>query len=437
MKKSVKILCGILAGVTVAGGGVAGGIALQNREIDQKVEAAREEGFQEGLTIQIEEEEKLPEYIDLSSIGSTGTIYSAGLDNGDFLISTSDVEGIWHYDFAQKSLSKVYENGKYEYMQVVQGGVLVCPTASETGVWFYDSLEKSFSQIYSDGSWNYIFGFGDGCLITSDSEYGILFYNNLENSIEEVYESGGYYSNFFELENVILISSKVSNYAGLLQFDKSTHVISKIHDSGYNFCYFHKVESGCLISGMSINSGLLYYDSTLNSITKIAEYEKWLNFYDVDDGVLITAGTYGVLFFDNALKTVSKMYGSGGFDIYKRVGDTVLLLSSDTVSSRSILAYKVLEHSITNIYNSNGGLFNIFLEIEGGLLMSASIGDGILYYDSETNSISKVISDGTNYTFTITENEVLCENEDYIYSFDPTTKKFTLKYDKTIFASEE
>ena len=188
-----------------------------------------------------------------------------------------------------------------------------------TGLYRINLLDKSVKKVYSAyRKIEYAFERANGDILFSSSSSncssGILYYDYSSDTVTQIFSGGNRYNHYFELpSNDILISSDGNDNsygrAGVLLFDNETRKISWLYQSKYNWSNYYLLDGdSCLItSNDSKTDGILYYDATNKTISKVYNSGTFWNIFNEDDnGVEISSiinDEQGKVYFDFETKT--------------------------------------------------------------------------------------------------------------------------------------
>lgn len=161
MAKKGKIIGALITAGIFGVGGVAGGIALANTQMEQKVadakEEGRQEGYEEGLTVNVgytEEdlenakdegrEEAENEYLTVLSILTSQDKQEMWINENLCLYSTPSIAGLIAYNKTDKKFYTIKEDGySYSYIGSMDGYAMM--TSSEQGVGLFGIKEDDLS----------------------------------------------------------------------------------------------------------------------------------------------------------------------------------------------------------------------------------------------------------------------------------------------------
>lgn len=374
------------------------------------------------------------DFVDLSEVNISRVSYSKTLSNGDILFSSLYTPpGLFYYKHATGTVKQVYTSGYYFNKFVeVDGGCLLAKTGGTIGVLYFDFSTEEVSVICpGDGYVRSLHKVNDTYCIFGGDKFTI--YNCVTKEMTDITVSGRPRV-IVNVEGGCLYSSETSSYEGLYYFDLATFEITPIYSEGYSWYCAQEVEGGCLItSSNSAVTGLYFFDYSTKDFTPVySDSYNWKCIYQYDGLYLFGGYGTGVLLYDDESKEISPIYTDGNRWEYSGNVEGGCLIGNVNLSM-GILYFDNDTKQITKFKNSY--VWTDFQNVEGGCLISSSNLNttGILYFDNDTKEITETDAIfGRDYTFTIDGTEVICDCDDYTYIFDTTTKKMTLKYDKSL-----
>lgn len=330
---------------------------------------------------------------------------------------------------------------KFTYFQVNEDIILFSSESSK--LWRYRISDNSYKQLNQD-VYSFFKAFqivGNKCLIGTGgtSDVGLYLYNPETDTVEKIYSKGNGWCYFKIIGDKCFIGSDTSSggKGGVLVYSIQTESIIASHVGDRDWKYFYAIGNDFIIMG---NVGILYYNTTTNTIEQLTTSGMWDTVHEVDDGYLIyatnTNGT-GILLFESATKTITQIYDTGYKYIMKTVSGNKVIISSTYYTYTGILLYDSSSKTITQIYDV--GYDWRYIQIMGDKCLiggEASADLGILLYNSTTNTIQQIYTTGYRWgIFQIIENGCLITPTSYggsdgkgILLYDDTTETITRIY---------
>ena len=215
-----------------------------------------------------------------------------------------------------------------------------------------------------------------------------------------------------------------------------------------NIYYFKVNEDKYLISSSGGGDGLWEYTPSTETSVKMIDGVKWQYFQQTPKGILISSGNSadkGVYFYDTQNGSISRLsqlgYAYSRFVVLTN-GD-IIMQSSGTYTAAGathILLYRLSDNTVSSIFNSNnvyvGALYfyeahlfpddTLIFACSGSNGNSSSYSYGILKYDPQTQTITRIVTSG--YAFKIiklSEYEIFINNRTTLYHYSIVTKQLT------------
>ena len=421
MSKKGKVI-GALIGVVLAGaGGIAGGVALANTQTDKQIAEAKEEGYQEGhkagydegLTVNVGYTDE-----DLENAKEEGKQegYEQGFDDGVNYVPEEKV-----IDISQLGLQgKMYLTNLSN-----RDKVLSTDSPSSQGIYYFNYNSGEVKQIYNTGNaWN-VFELDENNLIfsTSNSDENdlSLLYEIKSNTIKQIATPHIYVSSSVQLKSgkyLIFASGKLY----LLDVQQCSLIELQDYTNAGNWTIFHTLSNGdCLISATGTDSGILYYSSAENTVTKIYTSDKaYYNCIELYNGdCLISGNTYksGLIAYDAESHTVEEIEDCQYYTHFKDViyiSDEIYLISDGSKTWEYFV-----ESKDVSLLGNNFAISNCFSLNNGKFLCSSLSDDGIVLFDKNENTLTTLFNYGKNYNFIQLENgniECKCTSYDCEYN---------------------
>ena len=343
------------------------------------------------------------------------------VENDCIISGYGSTVGILLYDGKTKTIEQKYDISYWDIFQDVPNGCLISTTNSSgsihKGVLLYNKINKTITQIYQNGINHATFkkvNNGNYLITCQTYDAGLLLYNSVTNDIKKVYgeplQTTANWREFQLVPNGCLIGSSSSSDTGILFYDDETEEVTLKYEIGQYWRDFIVVNNNCLILGGKIYSsygdgGILVYNTSTKTIQQI--YTETFSYttngiwwYVINNDCILTSTSKGILYYDGSLNTITKYFESySSINKFEKVGNKILM-GTGSSSLKGILEYdidtKVIEHNYTS-----GGYWCYFSVLkDGNCLISSSNTNskGILLYDIETNSILKLSKVGYNYT---------------------------------------
>lgn len=307
MKNGLILSLGVVTGLVTA---FDGGMILANQMVGDKQyseaefqeygEQQREEGYNEGLTVNVgySEEDLQNAYEQgiaemeeiLSVVGNKNIIY----DNGNIELFTDGnrtIEGVFMHNFETNKYSKIISSGiDFDTYQTQHGGGLIIQVVGLTGgCYILDQTTYEIVTIEEEGLWkiydsyekNAIFVFARERYMPDDKENtakGVKYINLDDYSVTEIMQEG-----IWELSgdkgNTYRILSQSSEVLGIYKFDEDSKELTTILTEGYGFDFdiWEPIVQGDLITMVSCEQGIgkINDDKTLTILLPTENGEKW------------------------------------------------------------------------------------------------------------------------------------------------------------------
>ena len=387
-----------------------------------------------------------------SELALAANIFHFKANDEIILFGSSLNIGLWEYNKSKNIFTQIWATGHYfQYFKIIDNKCLISTSSdSAQGLFVYDITEKTVQQIYTRGrQWihfqqieNHKWLIGTD---TSVSGGGLLLYNSETQAVKSVMSASLYGLNKFQKIGNDWLIGGARNASSVYLYESATETTRQIYnESFYNFYLIS--ETKCLMgaTGSGLKYGIAIYDHESKTSTKIYETGVWGNFVKVGNDCLIASTTTsgadnaGILLYNGETGTITKIYENGyAWGTFCAL-DNVCLIGSNNSNSKGLLMYESLTNTITMIDGTDTFYYLIFFKVSGTkALLSGIRSNGIWLYNAETNEFSTIYSAGNSarlYFYEI-DNDCLIYSRDSYFSgillFDGLTEEITKIYNST------
>ncbi len=430
MAKKGKVIGALITAGIFGVGGVAGGIALANTQMEQKVADAEDKGYQEGhkdgydegLTVNVGYTEEdlenakeegreegyqngfedgvnyVPEdkFLDISSLNLQGEIKSiCNLSNGNKLIRLQgeDSNGLFLIDYQENIATELYSttDGYDTYYELKNGNCLIATKSLASKILLFNASTKNISiACQTSGFWNEFLQLDNGDVLISGNMNGILKYKLEDNSVELINNDYRMWNKLIEInESTYLISSTLSNF-GIVLYNSEDDSVNQIYESGNNWENYEVLNNGdCLISS-SKTAGLLLYKQADKTISQIySSGTNWKYFIPLADGnylISTNSNSNGILCYESQLNTVSLIHNTGCyFQQYLNFDNDKYIISSDFSTTKGLFIFDSVEKTFNQICDFGYG-FEFKDNLDGTI--DCSYENFVYEYNVETEDLT-------------------------------------------------
>lgn len=440
MKNGLILSLGVMTGLVTA---FDGGMILANQMVGDKQyseaefqeygEQQREEGYNEGLTVNVgySEEDLQNAYNKgkaeveeiLSVVGNKNIIYG-GVNIEIFTDGNGMIDGVFMHNFETNKYSKIISSGTdFDTRQDTNNTKLVIyGINSSEGCYIVDLTTYELVQVKETGKWRISTSqFSNGVIIQpSESEPNTaegLFYFDYDNmELFEISSTGKNWQNYGGVNNDYNFWTTDSSFEGMLNFNCDTKETTTILTEGYDFdanILQMETENGA-ISAISCGLGVckINDDKSLTVLLPIENGERWRF-----DGYGVCCNSTSMYYWNNTafekldlgvVATQIENIISYGYAVYNNEEKLVIVSYSLEVITIETPGENIeLEFILTEDYNNhewlaydtNGVLYKInYLSCEKEVIKDFGSGDvGIYPY-------SNGVIDGDNFAIFYVDN---------------------------------
>lgn len=237
--------------------------------------------------------------------------------DGGVLISSSNLDVTYYFDEDTLTLTKVANISTVNLLSVAGGYLLSCYLNSSYSMHFFDSETKTLSDSLYSGQYDQVHRVDGGFLLysTSSSYKGLVYYDEVEKTCTKVYETGYNFKHCMPITNgFVLSANQTSSYSGAVFFDITTKTCVQITSVGARYTVTTKIGDDYLISSAYFSGGIWHFDAETNIFTQVYPDGNWNQTKISDDYILFSSSvsdTLGILYYDKSTNTCTKIYDKG------------------------------------------------------------------------------------------------------------------------------
>jgi len=252
------------------------------------------------------------------------------------------------------------------------------------GIWSLNPETFELTQLFNEG-WYWLGGFR--------SVKGLVQNANYVLEVEDGYLFGGY--------------SAGSDCYGILHYDKVNGTVTRLTNIGYYWfneglqnrysysTYTHYIPGYGVVfsSSQTYQWGTWYFDYETKQLTRIVENAYFMNWMDTDDFVYGSYSSYGVILFDKATKTWTRLVTTGMYEMIVKCENGYLL--GPQSYSYGMKYYETATGEITTI-TTNMNYWRYGVAVEGGALMSneGTSNSGVWFFDETDKTFTQLTTQG-------------------------------------------